>query len=51
MPLARAISQVALERVLARLPKLSLAADHIEWEERVAVRGLKALPVVFDTSM
>jgi cytochrome P450 len=50
MPLARAISQVAFDRLLMRLPDLALVTDQVEWEERVAVRGAKALPVVFDCS-
>ena len=47
MPLARAIGQVALERLVTRLPDLHLDAHPLEWEERVAVRGVKALPVTF----
>ena len=49
MPLARPLGKIALERLLRRLPKLELASDpaDLEWEERVAVRGVKALPVSF----
>ena len=50
MPLARAIGQVAIERLITRLPSLALDIDPfaIEWEERVAVRGVKSLPVIFE---
>ncbi len=51
MPLARAIGQVAMERLVTRLPGLRLEVDCLEWEQRVAVRGLKALPVAFDGSL
>ena len=48
MPLARAIGQVAVERLITRLPDMALGPQVIAWEERVAVRGVKSLPVTFD---
>ncbi len=50
MPLARTLGRVALERLLQRMPGMVIASrpDEIEWEERLAVRGLKALPVTIE---
>ena len=45
--LARAETQIALQRLFTRFPKLELAVDetNLEWHERIGLRGLKALPV------
>lgn len=45
MPLARVIGQVAIGRALTQLPAMTLAEQTLEWEDRFAVRGLKALMV------
>jgi cytochrome P450 len=45
MPLARVIGQVAIGRALTHLPNMKLAEQTLEWEDRFAVRGLKALMV------
>jgi cytochrome P450 len=44
--LARVETQAALTRLYARFPDLQLAApDHIEWIERLGIRGPKTLPL------
>jgi cytochrome P450 len=45
--LARAIGMASLRRLIA-LPDLRLATQQIEWQDTVAVRGLRSLPVRFD---
>ncbi|MBI1298888.1 cytochrome P450 [bacterium] len=45
--LARTEARVAFDILLRRLPKLSLSDVPLAWEEKVAVRGLKLLPVRF----
>jgi cytochrome P450 len=45
--LARSEGQIALNRLLHRLPNLRLASSDLDWQETVAVHGLKALPVEF----
>jgi cytochrome P450 len=47
--LARLEGQIALSRLLNRLPNLRLADQQVEWQETVAVHGLKALKVEFST--
>jgi cytochrome P450 PksS len=44
--LARAIGMASLRR-LVMLPNLKLTTHQIEWQDTVAVRGLRSLPVVF----
>jgi cytochrome P450 len=46
-PLARLEAQVAFEMMLRRLPHLRLATDTLLWQENLAYRGLKTLPVSF----
>ncbi len=46
-PLARIEGQVALEAVLRRMPRLSLAGGPLQWRENLGLRGLTALPVKF----
>jgi cytochrome P450 len=43
--LARVETQVALSRLYARYPQLSLATQDIQWLERLGLRGPKALPL------
>jgi cytochrome P450 len=46
-PLARVEAQVAFETMLRRFPHLRLATDTLLWQENLAYRGLKTLPVSF----
>jgi pimeloyl-[acyl-carrier protein] synthase len=45
--LARVQAQLAVRSLVARLDGLTLAAEHLEWNPNILVRGLKALPVQF----
>lgn len=45
--LAKAEGQIAIDRLIRRLPNLQLRTDNLEWQETVAVRGVKCLPVSF----
>jgi cytochrome P450 len=45
--LAKAEGQIAVGRLVSRLPWLRLGEGNLEWQETVAVRGVKSLPVVF----
>jgi cytochrome P450 len=46
-PLARMEGQIALNTLLARLPKLALATDQPQFRQSLTLRGLQALPVSF----
>jgi cytochrome P450 len=46
-PLARVEAQVAFETMLRRFPHLRLATDTLMWQENLAYRGPKSLPVSF----
>jgi pimeloyl-[acyl-carrier protein] synthase len=46
-PLARIEGQIAINTLLRRLPKVSLATDEPEYRSSLTLRGLKALPVAF----
>src|SRR5262249_8643489 len=46
-PLARIEGQIAINTLLKRLPKVSLATDEPEYRPSLTLRGLKALPVTF----
>jgi cytochrome P450 len=46
-PLARIGGQIAINTLLRRLPKVSLATDVPEYRPSLTLRGLKALPVTF----
>ncbi|HXG14800.1 MAG TPA: cytochrome P450 [Calidithermus sp.] len=46
-PLARLEAQVALPRLLERLPGLALAAPRLEWIDSLIFRGVRALPLTF----
>ena len=49
--LARLEGQIAFERILARLPHLTLDTRiSLSWRQNLGLRGLTALPVMFDTS-
>jgi cytochrome P450 len=46
-PLARLEGRIALRVLLEELPELALAAERLEWQRTVAVRGVTRLPVTF----
>ncbi|MFI5327243.1 MAG: cytochrome P450 [Candidatus Rokuibacteriota bacterium] len=46
-PLARMEGQIAINTLLARLPKLALATDQPRFRQSLTLRGLQALPVSF----
>jgi pimeloyl-[acyl-carrier protein] synthase len=46
-PLARLEGQIAINTLVRRLPKISLATDVPEYRQSLTLRGLKALPVSF----
>jgi cytochrome P450 len=46
-PLARMEGQIAINTLLARLPKLALATDRPRFRQSLTLRGLEALPVSF----
>ena len=48
-PLARMEGRIAFRKLLDRLNNVALAADRLEWRENLGLRGLKALPVRFDS--
>lgn len=48
-PLARMEGRIAFRKLLERLPNVALATDKLEWRENLGLRGLKALPVRFDS--
>lgn len=45
--LARAEGQIVFERLLGRFSSLELAVEKPEWKNRITLRGLANLPVVF----
>jgi len=45
--LARVEGQIAINTLVQQLPNLKLHTDKLEWLEKIALRGLKALPVTF----
>ena len=47
-PLARLEAQIAFPRLLARLHRLALTADGLEWIDSLILRGVKRLPVRFE---
>lgn len=47
-PLARMEGRIAFRCLLDRLHGLALGAECVEWRENLGLRGLKALPVVFN---
>jgi cytochrome P450 len=46
-PLARVEGQIAINTLVQRLPKLSLATDRPEYRQSLTLRGLSSLPVRF----
>jgi len=46
-PLARVEGQIAINTLVQRLPKLTLATDRPEYRQSLTLRGLKGLPVSF----
>ena len=49
-PLARLEGQIAVKALVERLPDLTLAIDEPEWSDSFVLRGVKALPVRFQSS-
>lgn len=47
--LARAEGQVVFDRLLDRFATIELATDEPAWKNRITLRGLAELPVVFET--
>lgn len=47
-PLARIEGQLAINTVLRRCPGLELTGEPLEWRQAVSLRGLNALPVMFE---
>lgn len=45
--LARVQTQIAINTLIQRMPELKLQTDILEWQEKIILRGLKALPVSF----
>lgn len=45
--LARVQGQIAINTLVQQLPDLKIHSDKLEWLEKIALRGLKALPVIF----
>jgi hypothetical protein len=43
--LARTEAQIAIASLLARVPGLELATEHLEWRPHITLRGLSSLPV------
>jgi cytochrome P450 len=48
-PLARIEGHAAFETMLRRLPNMRLETEELHWRENLGLRGLKALPVAFDS--
>jgi cytochrome P450 len=48
-PLARIEGQIAFETLLRRLPNVALEPFPLVWRENLGLRGLKALPIRFDS--
>jgi len=46
-PLARIEGQIAIETLVRRLPKLTLATERPEYRQSLTLRGLASLPVAF----
>jgi cytochrome P450 len=49
-PLARMEGQIAFSTLLRRLPHITLAKTNLEWRENLGLRGLRALPIHFETA-
>jgi hypothetical protein len=45
-PLVRLEAEIVFQTMLRRFPKMSLAAETLEWQEHPIFRGLKSLPVL-----
>lgn len=43
--LARTEGQIAIGTLLARVPRIELATDELEWRSHITLRGLSSLPV------
>jgi cytochrome P450 len=49
-PLARLEGHIAFETLLQRFPVLRLTGEKLVWRENLGLRGLKSLPLSYDTS-
>lgn len=49
--LARAQGQIAINRIIQRLPNLKLSTDNLKWRKSIVLRGLESLPVTFDSQV
>ena len=49
-PLARLEGHIAFETLLQRFPDLRLTGEKLVWRENLGLRGLKSLPLSYDTS-
>jgi cytochrome P450 len=47
-PLARLETQIAIDRLTRRLPRIALDSARIEWSDSLILRGIKSLPVRLD---
>lgn len=47
-PLARLEGQIAINSILSRCPGLELTGEPLEWRQAMSLRGLNALPVMFE---
>ena len=49
-PLARMEGRIAFQTLLRRLNNIALNTDKLEWRSNSGLRGLKALPIRFETA-
>ncbi|MEQ9484270.1 cytochrome P450 [Coleofasciculus sp. F4-SAH-05] len=47
--LARVQGQIGINAMVQRLPNLQLNTESLDWRESITLRGLKSLPVTFET--
>jgi cytochrome P450 len=47
-PLARLETQIAIDRLTRRLPRIALDSARIEWSDSLILRGIRSLPVRLD---
>ncbi len=48
-PLGRLELQIALQALLRRLPDMRLATDYVEYSAGFVIRGVKSLPVAWES--
>lgn len=49
-PLARIEGQIAFEMLLRRFPVLGFTGEKLVWRENLGLRGLKSLPLLYETN-